>query len=282
MAALTEEEESAITQVGEVVEMAKEHGSKQPQLRVMAAEFFLGVSDSEKGRRALHAEGATPILLKWTGDMESVSSNAYGALVNLCADMLGTVVTAMIDGKAVDRVFETLSDDSSSARQINNALMLLANLTTSTEGCNATMQSELEDPVLIGAKMRRAVEKFVASSSPPQAEDGAEEPEAVDAWQHMATVLCNVTQLQDGRDLLRRRSTNLISRILAQLASTNAVSAAGVLLLMTSDVEKGIWCSAYVCLNREVGGLVKAVHLWFTSRSLHACLRSGGAAWLRR
>jgi hypothetical protein len=191
----------------------------------MAAEFFLGVSDSEKGRRALHAEGATAILLKWTGDLEGVSYNAYGALVNLCADNLGAVGTAMLEARAVDRIFETLSDGESSDRQLDNALMLLANLTTTTEGCNAAMQSELEDPILIGAKMRRVVEKFMGSTEPPPRAEGAAAAEATDAWQHLATVLCNVTQLQDGRDLLRRRSTNIIPRILGQLASHNPVSA---------------------------------------------------------
>ncbi len=45
--------EEAISQVKEVVDMAQENGPHQPRLREMAAEFFLGVSGSEKGRRAL-------------------------------------------------------------------------------------------------------------------------------------------------------------------------------------------------------------------------------------
>lgn len=51
----------AIEQVPEVVAMAKEKGGQQPQLRVMASEFFAGLSDSEKGRRALHEHGATKV-----------------------------------------------------------------------------------------------------------------------------------------------------------------------------------------------------------------------------
>ena len=54
MASLEENEavQQAIDQVEEVVEMAVEHGPKQPQLREMAAEFFVGVSGSEKVRCA--------------------------------------------------------------------------------------------------------------------------------------------------------------------------------------------------------------------------------------
>jgi len=76
MASLAAEEEAAqraateeaISQLGEVLEMAKEHGPKQPQLREMASEFFLGLTDTEQGRRALHTQGATKVLLSWCGD----------------------------------------------------------------------------------------------------------------------------------------------------------------------------------------------------------------------
>ena len=86
MAAVVEEahvHDEAIDQVGEVVEMALKNGPKQPKLREMAAEFFLGVSSSERGRRELVAKGAMKVLLQWTGDMESIAINAFGALVNL-------------------------------------------------------------------------------------------------------------------------------------------------------------------------------------------------------
>ena len=44
--------DEAIAQVPEVVELAQIHGRDQPKMREMAAEFFLGVSGSEQGRRS--------------------------------------------------------------------------------------------------------------------------------------------------------------------------------------------------------------------------------------
>ena len=227
MAALTREENEAIAQVGEVVDMAKEHGSKQPQLREMAAAFFLGVSDSEKGRRTLMKHGATAILLRWTGDMDSVAVNSLAALVNLSADQLEGTAAAMMKAGAVPRVFETLTGDEASPSRIDGALMLLSNLTTTKEGAKEAMQTSLGDPVLVGARMRRVVERFLASPAPTGASG-----DALDAWQHTASVLCNVSQIQDGRDLLRRRSTKVLPRLVHELASPNPVRRRGVAAAM--------------------------------------------------
>ena len=150
-----------------------------------------------------------------------MSANSYEALVNLSADVLEERLELMLSLKAVDRSMETLlGTEDASKRCINAALMLMANLTTSKEGSRDTLQSQLEDPILVGAKMRRVVEKFLAAEAPPAGEE--------DAWQHTASVLCNLTQLQDGRDMIRRRSTQILPRLILQLKSTNPVRRRGV------------------------------------------------------
>ena len=42
-------------------------------------------------------------------------------------------------------------------------------------------------------------------------------PSPLPQWQHVASVIHNVTQLQEGRDLLRRRTTNLLAALLPQV-----------------------------------------------------------------
>ncbi len=78
----------AIAQVPEVVAMTRDQGGQQLRLREMASEFFAGLSDSEKGRRALHEHGATRVCLMWIGDRSDVSVNVLTTLVNLSADRL--------------------------------------------------------------------------------------------------------------------------------------------------------------------------------------------------
>mmetsp|Transcript_48789 Transcript_48789/g.110729 ORF Transcript_48789/g.110729 Transcript_48789/m.110729 type:complete len:263 (+) Transcript_48789:58-846(+) len=211
--------DEAISQIKDVVEMAKEHGPKQPQLREMAAEFFVGVSDTERGRREMDKHGVTPLIVRWTGDKESISLNAYGCLVNLSADLLEERLATMLKLKTIDRIFETLNTEDCSGELRNNSLALLANLTTPEEGSRDLLQSA--DAVLVGVRLRRAVEKFLSFTPPAASEE-------LDQWQHLASVLCNASQLQDGRDLLRRRSTNILPRLLGQLKSKNPVRRRGV------------------------------------------------------
>mmetsp|Transcript_16616 Transcript_16616/g.21562 ORF Transcript_16616/g.21562 Transcript_16616/m.21562 type:complete len:413 (+) Transcript_16616:15-1253(+) len=211
--------QQAIDQVEEVVEMAINQGPKQPKLREMAAEFFLGVSATEKGRKALHNHGATKVLVKWIGDsLETVSINSYSTLVNLSADMLEDRIGILLELKITNRIFETLTDDEASPQLTDSALMLMANITTIQEGSREALMSD--DPVLIGQRMRRIVEKFLTIKN-------NENENEIDAWQHVATILCNVSQIQDGRDLLRRRSTKILPRLALELNSKNVIRRRG-------------------------------------------------------
>jgi hypothetical protein len=191
----------------------------------MASEFFLGLTDTEQGRRALHKQGATKVLLAWCGDsVDAVAASSYEALVNLSSDVLEARLDFLLGLKAVDRVFETLKEPAASSRLTNAALMFLSNLTTAKEASIDVLQSSLDDPMLVGVRMRRLVEKFLDPTLKPKAEADAGE---VDSWEHVASVLCNVSQLQDGRDLLRRRSTNVLPRLILELESPSAVRRRG-------------------------------------------------------
>jgi hypothetical protein len=153
-----------------------------------------------------------------------VAASSYEALVNLSSDVLEARLDFLLGLKAVDRVFETLKEPAASSRLTNAALMFLSNLTTAKEASIDVLQSSLDDPMLVGVRMRRLVEKFLDPTLKPKAEADAGE---VDSWEHVASVLCNVSQLQDGRDLLRRRSTNVLPRLILELESPSAVRRRG-------------------------------------------------------
>jgi hypothetical protein len=96
--------------------------------------------------------------------------------------------------------------------------MLLANLTTVKEGCSEALQIELGDPVLVGQRVKRLIGRFL-------------EPRGIstiDCWEHVASLLCNLSQLQDGRDLLRRRSTKILPALLPELNSPSVVRRRGI------------------------------------------------------
>lgn len=239
--------DEAIAQVPEVVELAQIHGRDQPKMREMAAEFFLGVSGSEQGRRALHANGVIRMLVRWTGDLEAVSVNAFKALVNLSADMLDERTEMMLAQKVVERIFEAVRTNDSSRDQIDSALMLLANITTCKDGARDAMQLGAGDEVLVGQNMRRLVDRFVRASADVATATAAAE---LDEWQHVASVLCNVTQLQEGRDLLRRRSTRILPALLPQLSSPSVVRRRGIAASLRNccyETQDHVW------LLREVG-----------------------------
>lgn len=67
---------------------------------------------------------------------------------------------------------------------------------------------------------RRLLHWFLKSQ--PKTEDDKDE------WQYVSSVLCNISQLQQGRDVLRRKSTNLLTQLLPQLRSPNTVRRRGI------------------------------------------------------
>jgi hypothetical protein len=133
--------------------------------------------------------------------------------------MLEERLSFMLTNKAIDRIFATLTGSESTVDELNGSLMLLANLTTVKEGAAEAMQSELDDPILVGARVRRLIDKFLSDPSGRAGDDG---------WQHVASLLCNVSQIQDGRDMLRRRSTRILPRLLVELKSPSVVRRRGV------------------------------------------------------
>ncbi|KAM3570308.1 hypothetical protein VYU27_007618 [Nannochloropsis oceanica] len=80
-------------------------------------------------------------------------------------------------------------------------------------------KKEKTTSLLTGLHIRRLLRCFLSHYDPAAEED---------EWQYVSSVLHNVTQLQEGRDLLRRRTTNLLGAVLPQLESRNPIRRRGV------------------------------------------------------
>lgn len=208
-------------EIREVVELAKTQGHRRADIRAAASEVFLALSDNEQARRSLFALGATALLLRWSSDPDDdVAVRCLSTLVNLGADLFEERIEAMLELRAIDRIESLVHAADCSAGKRDVALSLLANLTSTVEGTRQAMRLDDPDPLVRGQRVRKLVDRLVASARPAAAE--------VDDWQHVASLVCNVSQLQDGRDLLRRRSTQLVVRLLPQLASPNPVRRRGI------------------------------------------------------
>lgn len=235
----------------------------------MGSEAFLAVSDSEHGRRSLFAHGAHKLLLKWTADIEVVSVNALSTLVNLSADMFEDRVAAMLELRALDRIHEVATTPECRPEKRDNAMALLANMTTGEEGARASMQLDNPDPVVRGQRLRQYIASF--------AESGGVAAGEVDSWQHIGSVIQNISQLQEGRDLLRRRSTNLLPRLLPHLESPNLVRRRGVAAAAKNCCYE---TSDHSWLLHEVGIVPRLLLPLAGPEPLDGVEREGMDAWL--
>lgn len=176
----------------------------------------------QEGRRGLTRANVLAVLCRLTADRADAAEPAVSALINVCADELPQVVEELLKRGIVDRLMETVSTPDCTFR--DKALMLLANVTATETGSKRMMQVGGKEeggdaPSLQGLNMRRLLRWFLSNYNPEAAQDD---------WQYVASVVCNVSQLQEGRDLLRRKSTALLHALLPQLQSENVVRRRGV------------------------------------------------------
>jgi len=133
--------------------------------------------------------------------------------------------------------------------------MLLANVTALEKGAKRMMQIREEEEEekeveqekgknsgsgsIEGLHARRLLHWFIKSTPPPlsttppakdddDSSSSSSSSSSSDEWQYVASVTTNITQLQQGRDLLRRRSTNLLPQLLPSLRSPSVVRRRGV------------------------------------------------------
>lgn len=164
-----------------------------------------------------------PIFTRLTGDHERVAQDALSILINISADALPSVVEEMKKRSIPDRLMEIISTPDCTIRE--KALMLLANFTANESGAKSFLQAEVGengDPSpLMGLNLRKLLHWFLVARPPPEGEE--------DSWAYAANVVRNTSQCQEGRDVLRKKSNNLLPSLLTQVSSENVIRRRGII-----------------------------------------------------
>ena len=118
-----------------------------------------------------------------------------------------------------------------SLRYLTRCVALLANTTTKAVGVAAMLQTKEADGALLGLHVARLLEIFVRP--PPRRvqrsnESADGDTNTGDALEHIASVLTNVTAVEEGRELLTDPSRGIIPKLLPQLNSPSLVRRRGV------------------------------------------------------
>lgn len=123
---------------------------------------------------------------------------------------------------------------SNSGEMVDLCLSLLCNLTVPEENAqllldaNVTNTTPVGEPsitISISSELTLAIESYLSYDcqllDSEQLSPTSEEWARIDPWQHMASVLCNIARLEDGRRVLLRQSTGYIQKLILQIRSKN-------------------------------------------------------------
>ncbi|KAI5055608.1 hypothetical protein GOP47_0029129 [Adiantum capillus-veneris] len=187
--------------------------SPSPQVKMAAVSIVHGLTGSEDGIRSLAGKGGSlcRALLLLLCSEQNVRQLAVEALVNLSQDTeLGE---AIIQGGGIEQTMELLGGPT---QDLNSLLLLLiVNLTHSDLGVKCLLQ---EADKLEGLFVRKLVGLF---SKVPEG--------SKDHYEHVASVLVNVTRLESGRRLMLDSKKGLMKQILPHSDSTSLVRRKGVI-----------------------------------------------------
>ncbi|ONK75453.1 uncharacterized protein A4U43_C03F17000 [Asparagus officinalis] len=189
--------------------------SPSPQVKKAAVDIVRDLTGSDEGLRPLssRSDRLLPPLSRLLRDPAELSAPAAEALINLSQDhgiaeelvSIGTVSTAMdVMYKVGDR------------KVVRLMVMLLANLTQLDSGARSLLQVGEKVEGLYVSKLIRS---FCRSSSDETSED---------TFEHVASILVNISKLEAGRKLLLEPKGGLLKQIIRQFDSTNSLRKKGV------------------------------------------------------
>ncbi|RWR78395.1 hypothetical protein CKAN_00692200 [Cinnamomum micranthum f. kanehirae] len=189
--------------------------SPSPQIKKMAVDIVRGLTGSEDGLLSLtrHSDIALPSLSALLGEKKEISEPAAEALVNLSQN--SELSEKMVRVGMVKTAMEFLYKQDSGIRRL--LVMLLLNLTQSDAGIASLLQ--LEDEKVQGLYISKLVRSFCRSSSEAKAED---------LFEHVGSILVNISKMEAGRKILLDPKRGLLKQILPQFDSTSLLRKKGV------------------------------------------------------
>ena len=144
------------------------------------------------------------------------------------------------DNESLKALFNQCLKITSNRTDMNDlSLSLLCNLTIPEGNSQLFIDTHLKDATDPKSSMnpdfKFALESFL-SYDPQLLENTIEDSDALcvtndwsklDCWQHIASILCNITRLEAGRNLILRQSTGYTERLIKQIRSRNVTRRRG-------------------------------------------------------
>lgn len=193
---------------------------RNPQVRGAAVDIVRGLTGGEDGLRALtaRADRALPALLRLLASAggSGAGEAAADSLVNLSQDagLAARLVALGGVAAAMDVMSKRGGEQPGLARSL---VMLLVNLTHVESGVAALLQ--VGDEKMQGLYVVKLVRSFCRSSS---------ESEEQDTFEHVASILVNISKVEAGRRILMEPKRSLLKQIIRQFDSTNKLRKKGV------------------------------------------------------
>ncbi|GJN20565.1 hypothetical protein PR202_gb07957 [Eleusine coracana subsp. coracana] len=193
---------------------------RNPQVRGAAADIVRGLTGGEDGLRALtsRADRAQPALLRLLASAggSDAGQAAADSLVNLSQDT--GLATRLVALGAVEAAMDVMTKRAAEQPGLARSLvMLLVNLTHVEFGVASLLQ--VGDEKVQGLYVAKLVRSFCRSSN------GSEEQ---DTFEHVASILVNISKVEAGRRILMEPKRGLLKQIIRQFDSTNQLRKKGV------------------------------------------------------
>ncbi|KAL4446340.1 hypothetical protein ABPG77_003147 [Micractinium sp. CCAP 211/92] len=192
--------------MSELDELIEFLSDQRPPIAQHAAELVQGLTGSPEGVARLAGKAGTlmPPLLRLVPGPAATSRAALVALVNLSQEP--AVQQRLLELNAVGRCMDYVREKACVGRE-DLLIMLLANLTALEAGAEALLQ--VSKGPLEGLHVAMLLKLFLAPVAPGTA----------DIYEHVATILPNVTRFSAGRRLLLQPGRGLLQALASQLRS---------------------------------------------------------------
>ncbi|KAJ6852113.1 protein HGH1-like protein isoform X2 [Iris pallida] len=202
----------------ELEELLQFLSSASPQVKKAAVDIVRDLTGSEEGLIALTSRSSLlllPLSSLLRSNPPELSVPAAEALINLSQNP--TFSQKLLDAGVLRLAMDAVSDVGADRVLVRLLLMLLANLTQADSAATALLQVGEK---IQGLFLSMLVRSFCRSSS--------EETTAEDTYEHVASVLVNISKLESGRKILLEPKGGLLKQIIRQFDSTNPLRKKGV------------------------------------------------------
>ncbi|KAK7348731.1 hypothetical protein VNO80_23375 [Phaseolus coccineus] len=198
----------------EMEELVSFLASPSPQITKAAVDIVRGLTGSVEGLQSLanYSNALLPALSRLLTLPKEVSEAAAEALVNLSQN--SSLAEAMVQLGLVKTTMDVLYKPECGIAQL--LVMLLVNLTQLDAGAASVLQTE--DEKVRGLYVMKLVRSFCRTTH--ESDD--------DAFEHVGSILVNISKQREGRKLLLDPKRGLLKQIIRQFDSNSTLRKKGV------------------------------------------------------